>query len=385
MITQDSESYQLLVIEDSDKDFRQIEEMLKSQSEVRYALSHADRLATGLQMLASSSFDIVLLDLFLPETKGLRTLDKLFERIGQMAVVVLTKLDDENAGINAVRHGAQEYLIKGSFDSYNLLRAIRHAIERNQIETSLRESEKRHRELNHQLQSANKELESFSYSVSHDLRAPLRAITGFSEILDTRFRETLPEEAHHYLDNIILAGNQMGELLDDLLAYSRLGKGSLSYSECKLDDIFKTILLDNARTIEAAGAIIEIEPDLPTMTTNSSLVRQIFNNLLTNAVKFMADGVVPKVTVSSCQQGDSVSISVADNGIGIAPEQLNRIFNVFQRLHSQDEYPGTGIGLSIVEKSVHLLHGTIQIQSTPGKGSTFTVELPIVTPYYHKI
>lgn len=368
--------YKVLLIEDSDKDRQLIESMLKEDEEFKYEVTWADRLASGLSQLSTNSFNLVLLDLFLPETKGLRTLEKVFERSPHLAAVVLTQLDDENSGLQAVRHGAQEYLVKGHFDSYSLRRAIRHAIERSLIEIALRKSEKSHRELIAKLQLANRELESFSYSVSHDLRAPLRAITGFSEILNRRFRGELPENALKYLDNIIKAGNQMGELIDDLLTYSRLGKGSVNYEEVNLSELFEGITVSLARQISRTKAQVTIQTDMPTIVSNKSLLQQIFLNLINNALMFVRTDSVPCIEISCTVEADSLVISVADHGIGIPKSQLDRIFNVFQRLHSQELYSGTGIGLSIVQKAAEILHGKVSVQSELDKGSVFSVHLP---------
>ncbi len=366
----------VLLIEDTTADYELIAGMLESHEETRYEVTRADRLASGLRLLSSGSFDVVLLDLFLPETKGLRTMEKLFERAPHMVVVVLTKLDDELAGLEAVRHGAQEYLVKMNFDADTLRRAIRHAIERSRIEAKLRASEKKHRQLISQLQAANKELESFSYSVSHDLRAPLRAITGFAEILDRRFRQELPEKAVHYLDNIIKAGNQMGELIDELLAYSRLGKGSISYENVNLSELFDKIVSSLDHRIKERQAQITVSPELPTIKANASLLHQVFANLINNALTFVKPGTSPCVEVGCVDENNDLIITVSDNGIGISEDQFERIFNVFQRLHAQETYPGTGIGLSIVQKALFLLNGEVSVASTPGKGSTFSVRLP---------
>lgn len=371
-------TYKVLLIEDTEKDRTRFEQMLNEDEEFNYQITSADRLATGLRFLSADTFNLVLLDLFLPETKGLRTLKKVFERKPHIAVVVLTQLDDESAGLDAVRNGAQEYLVKGHFDGYSLRRAIRHAIERSQIETALRKSEQKHKQLIAELKQTNKELEEFSYSVSHDLRAPLRAITGFSEILEKRFRSELPDGAHHYLDNIVQAGKQMGELIDDLLDYSRLGKGSMSYGTLNLNDFFAALSGSIKTRLKSTGTNLIIPENLPTIVANTSLLQQIFLNLINNAMTFVEEGKTPQIEITCQEEGESVLVGVKDNGIGIADDQQQRIFNVFQRLHSQEEYPGTGIGLSIVQKAVEIFRGDVQVESALGKGTTFLIRIPKV-------
>jgi PAS domain S-box-containing protein len=238
------------------------------------------------------------------------------------------------------------------------------------------ELEQRVTERTTQLQAANKALESFSYSVSHDLRAPLRAISGFAEIVARRHRANLNEEGKHYVDNIIQASARMGQLIDDLLQYSRLGRAGVRHDPIALRDVFAPLTSDLAARLKEIGGTLTIPDDLPSVTGDRTLLIQIFLNLLENAITYRKPDVPVQVTVTCQVEGDDVIICVRDNGIGIAPEHHEKIFNVFQRLHSEEEYPGTGIGLATVKKSVELLGGHVGVESEVGKGSTFFVRLP---------
>ncbi|MEO5595815.1 MAG: PAS domain-containing protein [Lysobacteraceae bacterium] len=226
-----------------------------------------------------------------------------------------------------------------------------------------------------ELQSANEELEAFSYSVSHDLRAPLRAITGFSEILATRHRDSLNEQGQRYLDNIVEASQHMGHLIDDLLNYARLGRSTIQLRELSLDDIVAPILVQLEARTAIIGAEIRVDP-LPRVVGQPRLLTQVFNNLLDNAMAYCKPGIAPRIQLSSRPAGDHlVAILVSDNGVGIAPELHEKVFHVFQRLHSQESHPGTGIGLAIVRKSVELMGGSVSVTSEPGVGSTFAFTL----------
>jgi PAS domain S-box-containing protein len=228
------------------------------------------------------------------------------------------------------------------------------------------------------LEAANKELEAFSYSVSHDLRAPLRAVSGFAQIIARRHRAALNEEGQHYVDNIVQASARMGHLIDDLLAYARLGRRSVRSQSVPLGNVLAQNAKDMTARMAETGAVLSFPDDLPTICGDPTLLGQIFANLLDNALTYRRPQVVPRITVT-CQMEDSVVVvRVADNGIGIAPEQREKIFNVFQRLHSEEEYPGTGIGLSIVRKATELLGGQVWVESTVGEGSVFCVKLPLV-------
>lgn len=238
-----------------------------------------------------------------------------------------------------------------------------------------RSLEQRVAERTSQLEAANRELESFAYSVSHDLRAPLRAISGFSTILFQRHRQSLNEEGRHYLNNIVQAGERMGHLIDDLLTFSRLGRSSVPRSPISLQEVFRPLGEEFALRLEEAGGTLEIDQDLPLVLGDRTLLTAIFVNLLDNALVYRRPDVPVRVVVSHHVEEGKVIVQVADNGIGIPPEHQGKIFNLFQRLHSEEEYPGTGIGLATVKKSAELLGGQVTVQSKPGEGATFSVSL----------
>jgi len=227
-----------------------------------------------------------------------------------------------------------------------------------------------------QLQAANKELEAFAYSISHDLRAPLRAVSGFAQIIARRHKEALNEEGRHYVDNIVLAAERMGHLIDDLLAYSRLGRQALTIRNMNLGEVLRQVLDDLDDRVAATGAVVHVAEDLPWIPGDPTLLQQIFTNLLANALTYRQPGVAPVIRVTWRGDGDQIVLAVSDNGIGIEPAYHEKIFNVFQRLHSDEDYPGTGIGLAIVKKSVIMLGGQVWVESEAGKGSTFYLKIP---------
>ncbi len=238
------------------------------------------------------------------------------------------------------------------------------------------ELELRVKERTAQLESANKELESFSYSVSHDLRAPLRAISGFSEIIARRHRPNLNEEGQHYVDNIVQASERMGHLIDDLLTYARLGRTGVRHEPVSLASLLDEINRNMQSYITELHGTLSVPKNLPSVTGDQTLLLQVFTNLLENAFKYHNPDIPPQVTISYDTEDKFVVIEVTDNGIGIPPEYQEKIFNMFQRLHSEEEYPGTGIGLATVRKSVGLLGGSVWVESEPGTGSVFFIRLP---------
>ncbi len=226
-----------------------------------------------------------------------------------------------------------------------------------------------------QLETANKELESFSYSISHDLRAPLRAIYGFSQILADRHKESLNEEGKQYMDYIVESSVRMEQLINDLLNYSRLGRKTVEIRPVSLKKIIDAIIDDFKPQIEEIGGKFQIADNPPVIPADESLLRQIFSNLVGNAIKYRNTDTALLINISFDTIQEGVLIKVADNGIGIPAEHCEKIFNVFQRLHGEDKYPGTGIGLANVKKAVALLGGSIYVESSVGKGSTFILEL----------
>ncbi|MCB9079379.1 MAG: GAF domain-containing protein [Anaerolineaceae bacterium] len=254
--------------------------------------------------------------------------------------------------------------------------AIHQARLKEAIERHSAELEQRVARRTAQLEAANKELESFSYSVSHDLRAPLRAINGFAAIIARRHRPNLNEEGRHYADNIVLASDRMGELIDDLLQYSRLGRGGARRKPVPLREVFDPLASDLAGHLAEIGGTLSLADDLPTVMGDRTLLGRVFTNLLENAVTYRQADVPVQVTVSCQVEGQDVIVCVGDNGIGIPAQHHHKVFNIFQRLHSDDDYPGTGIGLATVKKSVELLGGQVWIESVVGEGSKFFIQLP---------
>ncbi len=231
-----------------------------------------------------------------------------------------------------------------------------------------------------ELKATNQELEDFVYSVSHDLRAPLRSISGFAQIIDRRHKASLNDEGQHYFDNIVKASKQMGDLIDDLLKFSRLGRRAIKSEPVPLDDVLKAAVETLSDPIKEAGARINLPGQMPMIQGDLKLATHIFINLLENAVKYHNPNVAPHIDIGFEVKDPYVIISVADNGIGIAPEYHEKIFNIFQRLHNQADYPGTGIGLSAVKKAVQIMGGQVWVGSEPGKGSVFRIEIPMAIP-----
>jgi PAS domain S-box-containing protein len=232
---------------------------------------------------------------------------------------------------------------------------------------------------NRQLERSNEELEQFAYIASHDLSEPLRAISGPISLLARRYHDQLDAEAQQFMEFAVDGCRRMQAMINDLLAYSRAGyvDGEPLPVDCNL--ILNTIVAELAPRITETGAIIRVDP-LPTVAAQPVKLGQVFQNLIANALKFVAPGVVPEVTVSAEQVGDEWRFCVTDNGIGIEPRHRQRIFGMFKRLHNRTEYSGSGIGLALCKRIIQQEGGRIGVEHAPsGKGSRFWFALPLAS------
>jgi len=251
-------------------------------------------------------------------------------------------------------------------DSFNIMAA---RVEQSRINLETR-VEKRTEEL----LAANRELEAFSYSVSHDLRAPLRAIAGFVQILDEDHGPTLPPDARRHLERVKVNAQRMGQLIDDLLNFSRIGRTLITRQQVDMNAIAANIAQD---TVAASGRDVEINLDpLPPAYGEPSLLNQVFINLISNAVKFTARAERPSIKIGSTTQHGETVYCVQDNGVGFDERYAEKLFGVFQRLHRLDDFDGTGVGLAIVHRIITRHGGRVWAEGKPNAGATFYFTVP---------
>jgi len=221
---------------------------------------------------------------------------------------------------------------------------------------------------------SNSELELFAYVASHDLQEPLRMVTSFTQLLEKRYKNKLDKDADEFIEFILDGATRMQSMINDLLQYSRVGTRGKPFKLTDFESVFGQSLVNLKIAIDENNAIITHDP-LPTLMADSTQMIEVFQNLISNAIKFRSKES-PQVHVSALKKRNEWVFSVRDNGIGIAPEFFDKLFIIFQRLHSRSEYPGTGIGLAVCKKIVERHGGKIWVESEPDKGSTFYFSIP---------
>ena len=235
--------------------------------------------------------------------------------------------------------------------------------------------EKRVAELTRQLQAMAKDLENFSYSVSHDLRAPLRAIDNFSSILDEQYADKLDAEGHRLIAIVRRNAARMGTLIKGILAFAHAGDRDLIFADIALEALVRDVLDELAPTF--AGRQVDIQIGmLPHITADTAVIRKVLLHLLTNAIKFTRPRVPAQIQIDARLGGNEIICSVQDNGVGFEPEYGHKLFGLFQRLHDSAEFEGTGIGLGIVKRCIDKHGGRVWAEGSPGMGATFYFSLP---------
>jgi two-component system sensor histidine kinase/response regulator len=371
----------ILLVEDNAGDVRLIQEMLAETGAVRFSLEIANSLAAALARLRAGGIDVLLLDLGLPDSSGVSTFTSVHAQSPTLPIIVFTGFGDQSLALKVVQQGAQDYLIKGQVDSSLIWRAIRYAMERHRGSRELVLSETRVRQLNESLErrvadrtaalaAANRELETFTYSVSHDLRAPLRQIDGFSRILVEHAGPGLDSKSLHYLRRIQEGTQHMGRLVDDLLNLAQLGRQDMHTRSTPLDAIVSDALSE-LRADWGDRIIQWAIGSLPTVECDAGLMKIVFTNLLSNAIKYTRPREVAIIEVASTGGNGQCTVFVRDNGVGFNMKYADKLFGVFQRLHRADQFEGSGVGLATVQRIIHKHGGEIWAEAEPDQGATF--------------
>ncbi|MBI3475884.1 MAG: GHKL domain-containing protein [Acidobacteria bacterium] len=286
-------------------------------------------------------------------------------------LILVTGALGEVTAVDCIKQGVSDYVLKGSLTRLPL--AIRRTLEAQRAREQRKRSEHALAEKAEELARSNRDLEQFASVASHDLQEPLRMVAAYTQLLSERYRGKMDADADKYMGYAVEGALRMQAMIRDLLAFSRVGRDAKQgNADCNI--ALAGAILNLQAVIEDSGARITHD-SLPTIAADPTQLIQLFQNLIGNAIKFRGKEK-PAIKISVERQGEAWAFSVADNGIGIAPEHRDVIFVIFQRLHSREEYAGNGLGLAICQKIVEQNGGKLWVESEPGVGSTFRFTLP---------
>jgi signal transduction histidine kinase/HPt (histidine-containing phosphotransfer) domain-containing protein len=362
----------VLLLEDDPADARLVDLMLRKAPRTVFSVEICSKLAQAVERLAQGGFNVVLADLSLPDSSGLATLKALTDTAPDMAVVVLTGNDDDSQAIEALKHGAQDYLVKGRDDGFILSRVVRYAVERKNAEQALREARDKAEE-------AAQVKSLFLATVGHEIRTPLNGILGMARLLlDT----PLDQRQKVFAETVVSSGELLLGLVNDILDFSRLEADGLTLETTSFDllNMVEDIRLLMAPRAADKGLTLgcRFPPEVERQVSGDPLrLRQVLLNLVGNAIKFTANGSV-MIAVAKEESSGMVRFSVSDTGIGIPEEARDILFNEFSQADSSvaRRYGGAGLGLAICKRLVTLMGGAIGFDSTPGSGTQFWFRIP---------
>jgi signal transduction histidine kinase len=363
----------LLVVDDEPALLLALQNTLRDEG---YAVTGAASGAEAMAALARESFDLVMTDLVMPEIDGIRLLTDALAVDPLLAGIVMTGHGSIPTAVAAMKVGAIDYVLK-PITLHSMLPAIERALMIRRLRINNARLEKRVRRRTRDLEMANAELGAFCSSVSHDLRTPLRTLSGFIEILRKQHGESLPSGALSLVDFIDRSAIEMDQLITGLLALSRLGLLALSRTPVDLEQLCREVFQSLAGSHQGRQVDLRLQP-LPTVSCDPTFVRLVFANLLSNAVKYTRprNRAVIEVGVEA-QAGESSPVYfVRDNGVGFDLADAGKLFGVFQRLHHAHEFEGTGVGLATARRIVERHGGSIWAEAAPGAGATFFFTLP---------
>ena len=350
-----------MLVDDTPDNLRVLSAMLTNQGfEVRKALSGQRAIAS----VRADPPDLILLDIKMPEMDGYTVCQYLKDdpHTREVPVIFISALDDALDKVKAFAVGGVDYVTK-PFQEMEVLARIEHQLRIQRLQRQLMEQ-------NQELARSNRELEQFAYIVSHDLQQPLQSVTGFVRLIQLKYQHCLDDIALDYLNRIHDTGSRMQNLIQDLLAYSKVSNQAQALQPIDCNSVLKQVMENLQMAIAEKQVALTYDP-LPTVLGSETQLIQLLQNLISNAIKFIRPDVTPTVNVSVTRQDDQWLFGVHDNGIGIEPHNIERVFEIFQRTQSAANYPGTGIGLATCKKIVENHGGQIWVNSQLEIGTTF--------------
>jgi signal transduction histidine kinase len=384
----------ILLVEDSRSDAHLLRRLILYADQEQWQMLHVERLSEAINAsrenpaftfdnsqivsIKQRRFDLVLLDLSLPDSIGLDTLKEYRAAVPDIPVVVLTGLDDENLALQALAEGAQDYLVKDQMTIQRLVRAIRYAIERSEILNQLRESEERTRQALAKEQELNELKSNFVAMVSHEFRTPMTTIRTAVDILEYNSKKLTDDRRTKYFDRIQNAINQMLHLLDEILFLSKTEAAKLEYKPTLVDLVNFCTELTDILQVNAGSQhriIFTFQGESTQAQMDEDLLNCIFTNLISNAIKYSPQNSI--IWFDLICKDRLATFQVRDHGMGIPLKDQTSLFQTFYRASNVGVIQGTGLGLTIVKKCVELHGGHIQLESKQDVGTTVIVTLPL--------
>lgn len=359
----------LFILEDNPEDIALYKRRLDRQNEYAFDITTASSIAEAQKLCADTDFDCYVVDFRLPDGEGLDFIYYLTQDRGMAtpgAILMITGQGNEEIAVEAMKSGVHDYLTKRSISEGFFVRPLLNAIQRAELSSQILYYQR-------ELERSNQELSDFTHTASHDLKAPLRRIISYCEMLEEDAAERLTEEERGMLARMTLNASRMQTLISDLLMFSQIQSQKEEAVETNLTQLVSEIVEELADPLSQHDAKVEIG-ELPSVTIYPVRVRQLFANLLSNALKYKSENA-PRISIRYEESDKEGCFVVEDNGMGIPKEFHDDIFKDFKRLHNQEDIEGTGLGLPICRKIVNKHHGRIWVESEPGKGSKFCFTL----------
>jgi signal transduction histidine kinase len=316
--------------------------------------------------------ELVLADYNLPQWSGMEALDILKRERPGVPLILVTGALGEMTAVECLKNGITDYILKGALTRLPV--AVRRALKEKELYEQRQAAERKQQEYMEELRRSNAELEQFAYVASHDLQEPLRMVASYTELLAERYEGKLDDQADKYISYAVDGAKRMQRLIHDLLAYARVSTQAKPLKPTDSSAVLATVVRQLHGVIEKNGANVVVG-NLPVVNADETQLGQVFQNLIGNAIKFHRDKA-PHVEIKADPSGEMWDFAVVDNGIGIPKDSSSRIFQMFQRLHTREEYEGSGIGLAISKRIVERHGGRIWFDSEPGQGTTFHFTIP---------
>jgi two-component system sensor histidine kinase/response regulator len=363
----------LLIVDDEAAQMRALCDTLGMEG---YATQGFSSARAALESLRAGEFDLLLTDLMMPEMDGIALIDAARKIDGTLGAIVMTGHGTIDTAVQAMQGGALDYILK-PFKLNVILPVIARALDVQRLRRENGELQERERARSEELAAAYRDLESFSYSISHDLRAPLRTIDSFAQILETDFAERLGEEGMRLTGVIRRGSKTLDELIVGLLEFSRVGRERFEVERIDMTALADAAAAEARSSYTSPVPLIQIG-ELPETAGDATVLRQVWCNLIGNALKYSAKRAEPRIMVSGRIEHGEAIYSVEDNGAGFDMRYADKLFGVFQRLHRHDEFVGTGVGLAIVQRIVTRHGGRIWATGALDAGACFQFALPLV-------